>query len=137
MVNMNAQTHAETLSISEADFPLEPLSDIIVVERKTTDTSKGGIILVGQERNWPCGRVVAVGPGRVYSTFLDASGHHQAGQFIPNTVKVGDFVVFGRFQSGGEPFELNGKHYILCREGDIAGISRSELEIKLDVPDRA
>ena len=119
------------------DFPLMPLADIIVVERKTTDFSSGGIMLVGKGRQWPCGRVVAVGPGRVYSSFMDASGSHQAGQFIPNTVKVGDFVTFGRFQSGGEPVELDGRHFILCRETDIAGISRdgSELSIKLDIPD--
>lgn len=134
---MNAMTQPETQQLAESEFPLKPLSDILVVERKTTDTSKGGIILVGNERNWPCGRVVAVGPGRVYSSFVDASGHHQVGQFIPNTVKVGDFVTFGRFQSGGEPFMLNGKHYILCREGDIAAVSRDgkELDIKLDAPD--
>ena len=124
-------------SAAADDFPLIPLADIIVVERKTTAMSAGGIMLVGKSRDWPCGRVVAVGPGRVYSSFMDASGHQQAGQFIPNTVKVGDFVTFGRFQSGGEPFSINGRHFVLCRETDIAGISRdgSEIDIKLDVPD--
>ena len=123
---------------SADDFPLIPLADIVVVERKTTAMSSGGIMLVGKSRDWPCGRVVAVGPGRVYSSFMDASGHHQAGQFIPNTVKVGDFVTFGRFQSGGEPFSIKGRHFVLCRETDIAGISRdgSEIDIKLDVPDQ-
>lgn len=124
-------------AVAADDFPLIPLADIVVVERKTTPVSPGGILLVGRSRDWPCGRVVAVGPGRVYSSFMDASGHHQAGQFIPNTVKVGDFVTFGRFQSGGEPFSIGGRHFVLCRETDIAGISRdgSELDIKLDIPD--
>jgi len=121
------------------DFPIVPLSDILIVEQKTVETSAGGIILTGKSTKWPCGRVVAVGPGRIYSSFMDASGHQQVGQFVPNTVKVGDFVTFGKYQSGGEPFTINGRHFILCRETDIAGISRdgSELDIKLDVPDVA
>ena len=134
---MNAMTDLKFAPTEVAeDFPLIPLADIVVVERKTTNYTPGGIMLVGASRNWPCGRVVAVGPGRVYSSFMDASGHHQAGQFIPNTVKVGDFVTFGRFQSGGEPFTINGRHFVLCRETDIAGISRDggELDIKLDIP---
>ena len=121
------------------DFPIIPLSDILVVEQKVENTTASGIILTGKATKWPCGRVVAVGPGRIYSSYMDATGHQQVGQFVPNTVKVGDFVTFGRFQSGGEPFTINGRHFILCRETDIAGISRdgSELDIKLDVPDVA
>lgn len=133
---MNAVTNVEYAQVEAIeDFPLKPISDIVIIERKVEEVSKGGILIVGKERNWPSGRVVAVGPGRVYSSFVDASGHHQVGQFIPTTIKVGDYALFGRFTSGGEPFTLNGKHYVLAREGDIAGVCDSELDIKLDVPD--
>lgn len=119
------------------EFPLCPLSDIIIIEQKREEMSKGGIALVGNAIKWPAGRVVAVGPGRVYDVYMDASGTHMAGKSVPCTVKVGDWVTWGKFTSGGEPFTLNGKRYVLAREGDIGCVSRSgnEVELRLDVPD--
>lgn len=105
-------------------FPLMPLSDIVVIEQHKEEKSGGGIILVGSEQKFPCGRVVAVGPGRVFASYLDASGHHMGGHEVPMRVKVGDWVTFGKYQSGGEPIQIEGKTYILCREGDLAGYSR-------------
>lgn len=104
-------------------FPIAPVSDIVIVEQLTQDTSAGGIILTGDARKFPCGVVVAVGPGRVYTTFMDAAGNNVAGQLIPCSVKVGDWVIFGKYNSGGEPIEWNGKKYLMCREGDLGGKS--------------
>ena len=115
---------------SAAEFPFRVLSDIVVIEQHTEDKSKGGIVLLGTERKLPCGRVVAVGPGRIYSSFMDASGQNQLGYFVPIGIKVGEWVTFGRYQTG-EPIELNGKRYILCREGDIACVSKSGEAIPL------
>ena len=117
---------------AEEKFPLEPFSDIIVIEQMEEDKSKGGLILVGSERKFPCGRVVAVGPGRVYSDYMDASGTRQFGQLVPTTAKVGDWVTFGKYQTG-EPIELNGKRYLMAREGDLGGrsINGEPLSIKL------
>lgn len=113
------------------NFPLVPFEDVCVILQDETDKSEGGIILTGDYRKFPSGRVVAVGPGRVYSFFMDASGNTLAGKFIPTQVEVGDYVVFGKYQSGGEPIEFEGKTYILARVGDLAGKSRDKSELKI------
>lgn len=115
----------------EEPFPIEPFSDIVIVEQLTEDKTEGGILLAGDYRKFPAGRVVAVGPGRVYSNYLDASGDHVIGQLIPTTVKVGDYVIFGKYQSGGEPIEWNGKTYLMCRENDLGGRSISGKPVKI------
>lgn len=118
---------------AEEQFPLEAFSDIIIIEQLEKEKSKGGLILPGAERRFPCGRVVAVGPGRVYSDYMDASGTRQFGQVVPTTAKVGDWVTFGKYQTG-EPILLNGKRYLMAREGDLGGrsIDGRQLDIKLD-----
>lgn len=124
---MNAVTkfEQESVAVTAEDFPIKPLSDIIVIKQHKEEKSKGGIFLLGDDQKFPCGRVVAVGPGRVYSSYLDASGNHMGGHEVPMRVKVGDWALFGKYQSGGEPVEIAGETYILCREGDLAGISSS------------
>lgn len=107
------------------DFPLEVFEDIVVIEQLEEETTAGGIVLTGGYKKYPSGRVVAVGPGRIYSFFMDATGNTVAGKHVPTTIKVGDYVVFGKYQSGGEPIEWNGKKYILARAGDLAGKSKS------------
>lgn len=128
-------TNVVPMPQAEDKFPLEPFSDVVVIEQLEEEKSKGGILLVGAERKFASGRVVAVGPGRVYSDYMDASGQRQFGQVIPTTVKVGDWVCFGKYQSGGEPIMLNGKKYLMAREGDLGGrsVNGQPLEIKLAV----
>ncbi len=106
-------------------FPFIPLSDIVVIEQHVEEKSRGGIILPGSEQKFPCGRVVAVGPGRLFASYLDASGHHMGGHEVPMRVQVGNWVTFGKYQSGGEPIMVDGKRYIMCREGDLACVSRT------------
>jgi co-chaperonin GroES (HSP10) len=113
------------------NFPLVPFEDVCVILQDETDKSEGGIILTGDYRKFPSGRVVAVGPGRTYSFYMDASGNTLAGKFVPNLVEVGDYVVFGKYQSGGEPIDFEGKTYILARVGDLAGKSRDKSELKI------
>lgn len=120
---MNAMTMTEQAQVQAADFPLQPMEDILFIEQETEDRH-GMIVLVGNERKLPAGRVVAAGPGRVYTAYLDASGHNQYAYYIPNPIKVGDWVTFGRYQTG-EPLELGGKRYIVARAGDIAAVSKS------------
>jgi co-chaperonin GroES (HSP10) len=112
-------------------FPIEPFSDVVIIEQLEEETSKGGIVLVGKDRKYPSGRVVAVGPGRIYSDYMDAAGHRQFGQVIPTTTKVGDYVIFGRFTTGGEMITLSGKKYIMAREGDLGGRSVNGEPIKI------
>jgi co-chaperonin GroES (HSP10) len=118
-----------------SDFPIQPVGDIIIVRQIVEETTNGGIILTGDHKKFPCGEVVAHGPGRVYTTYLDASGNHLAGQVVPVSVKVGDYVIFGKYNSGGEPIEIEGVKYLMCREGDIGGISKigDKLRVRLAV----
>ncbi len=121
---------------AEENFPLEPFEDICVLEQLEEETSKGGIVLVGKGKEFQSGRVVAAGPGRIYSNFMDASGHMQVGHFAPNPVKVGDYVIFGKYLSGGESIVIAGKKYLMARAGDLGGRSRdgNPLKIKLANP---
>ena len=124
------------------DFPLQPLQDIVVIEQFTEEKSAGGIVFVanGDHRKFPAGQVVACGPGRVYSNFMDASGNQLIGHLIPTTVKPGDYILFGKYQSGGEPItfekgsgagEWEGRTFLMCREGDLGGVFRDGKPIKV------
>lgn len=122
------------------EFPLQPLQDIVIIEQLTEDKTAGGILLTGDHRKFPAGKVVAVGPGRVYSNFMDASGNQLIGHLIPTVVKPGDYIVFGKYQSGGEPIqfengcgagEWEGRTFMMCREGDLGGVFRDGTPIKV------
>ncbi len=119
----------------EEAFSLEPYEDICVISQESEETSKGGILLVGKSKDFQSGRVIAAGPGRVYSNYLDASGEHKIGHFVPNPVRVGDYVVFGKYLSGGEPVLINGKKYLLARAGDLAGKSVDGTPLKIRLAD--
>lgn len=121
---------------SSDEWPFHVQSDIIVIEQTIEEKTTAGIILTGQEMKLPAGRVVAVGPGRIYTTPMDASGYSELGYFVPMTIKVGDYCVFGRFQSS-EPIEYKGKRYITCRSGDIMGVSKTgeAVNLRLVKPD--
>lgn len=117
---MTATTKEEQAQVTATEFPFEPMEDIVVVEQLKEEKSAGGILLTASKLStYPCGRVIAVGPGRVFTSYIDASGHHQAGQFIPTRVKVGDWVIWGKYTSGGEPIEWEGRKFVMCREGDL------------------
>lgn len=116
---------------AQATFQIEPFQDVVIIEQLNDDKTAAGILLPGSVGDYQSGRVVAVGPGRVYSTFMDASGNQQVGHFVPTTVRVGDYVIFGKYQSGGEPIMIDGKKYLMCREGDLGGKSASGDPIKV------
>lgn len=129
------ESNVVVLKPETEEFPLRAIKDIVIVEQLTEDFSQGGIALVGDDRKMPSGRVVACGPGKTYDFFMDASGNTVAGRTIPMEVQVGDWILFGRYNSGGEPIKVaNGKRYLMCREGDIAAISRDgkPVNVRLD-----
>lgn len=122
---MNQQKQLE-LEPVEQQFPLEAFSDIVFVEQLMEEVTKGGVIIaLTRDSKLPQGRVLAVGPGRHYYAPLNAGQTMEAAVFVPTTTKVGDIVVFGKYQSGGEPIEWNGKTILQCREGDLSGRSRN------------
>ena len=93
------------------EFPVEVFSDICVCRQIIEVTSKGGLILPGEEKKARVARVIAAGPGRTYEN----------GVTVPNPVKVGDVVVFGKYASGGEPLWFRQQEFVLFRAGDIIG----------------
>lgn len=113
------------------DFPILPTDDVVIIEQLTEETSAGGIVLTGDAKKFPSGRIVAVGPGRTYDVFMDASGQTMAGKQMPMQLKVGDWVIFGKYNSGGEPIEMDGKRYLMCRERDVGGVSRTGEALKV------
>ena len=113
------------------EFPLSAIQDIVIVEQLEEEFTPGGIALVGDHKKFPCGRVVAVGPGRTYSFYMDASGNTQAGHTVPTTLKEGDWVLFGRYNSGGEPIQIGERKFLMCRENDIAAVSRDGKPVKV------
>jgi chaperonin GroES len=69
---------------------VKPLQDRLVVKRiEEEEKTKGGIIIPDAAKEKPQeGRVVAVGDGKVL----------ESGQKSPLTVKVGDKVLFGKYE---------------------------------------
>ncbi len=102
-------------------FPIEPFDDKVYVEQITEEKSALGIILPGDSGKMQMGRVIAAGPGKMFHAPFNVSESHAAVVFVPTRLKVGDFVAWGRWTSGGEPFVVDGKTIVGCSEGDLGG----------------
>ena len=89
-----------------------PLGDRGVVRRvKEDQKTPGGIIIPDTVQEKPQeGEVVAVGPGA-----LDDNGKRVAPE-----VKVGDFVLFGKWS--GTEVKVDGNELLIMKESDIMGI---------------
>ena len=89
-----------------------PLGDRVVVRRLQEDQkTPGGIIIPDTVQEKPQeGEVVAVGPGA-----LDDNGKRVAPE-----VKVGDFVLFGKWS--GTEVKVDGNELLIMKESDIMGI---------------
>ena len=93
-----------------------PLHDRVVVERIDAEaTSAGGIIIPDTAKEKPSqGEIIAVGPG----------GRDEAGKLIPIDLKVGDRVLFGKWN--GTEVKLDGDEYLIVKESDLFGIIEDE-----------
>ena len=100
-----------TADLSFDDF--EVSEDIVIVDPLLEEATASGLIIadVGDAQKVRWGTVMAVGPGRV----------HDHGIYISQKFAVGDVVMFGQFQTGGEPITIAGKKYLLFRSGDFVG----------------
>src|SRR6185369_3155234 len=79
----------------EAWFPVEPFEDCVYIEQVVEETSKGGIIIANTEQSKvPKGRVVAVGPGKMYYAPFNAAETFASVVFVPTRLKVGDIVAW-------------------------------------------
>lgn len=108
---------------AEAGFPIEPFEDCVYIEQIVEETTKGGIVIPTntEHSKMPMGRVVAVGPGKMYYAPFNAAETFVSVVFVPTRLRVGDMVLWGRYRTGGEPMEFNGKRYVAAREGDLGG----------------
>ena len=97
-----------------------PLGDRVVVRRvKEEEKTSGGIIIpeTAQEKAQE-GQIVGVGPGA-----LDDNGKR-----IPPEVKVGDFVLFGKWS--GTEVKIDGEELLIMKESDINGIVEGRKTLK-------
>ena len=85
----------------------KPLSDRVLVEPVQAETkTASGLIIPDTAKEKPQeGTVVAVGNGKPDE---------------PMTVKIGDKVLYGKY--AGSELKLDGKDYLIVREGDLLGI---------------
>lgn len=100
-------------------------SDVVIAEEILEETSKGGIILpdVGDAQKLRFAKIIAQGPGR----------RMDDGELVEMWTEVGDVVMFGRYQSAGEPIKVSGKQYLMFRIGDFSGRKKrpGEVAVKL------
>lgn len=93
------------------DMKLRPLRDRVVVKREEAEQKVGTIIIPEAAQEKPVrGRVIAVGSGRV----LDS------GQVVEPVVKVGDLVVYGKYQ--GHEVKVEGEEFVILGEDEIMGV---------------
>lgn len=90
---------------------IEPIYDRVIIKKTEHDTkTKGGLYIPEQAKDRPfTGVVVASGPGK----------HSANGAFIPNQLKSGDRVVFGKY--AGSEIEIDNQKLLLLKEEDIFG----------------
>lgn len=96
----------------------KPLGDQVLVRvEKTSDKTKGGIILVDRDMNFNLGTIVAVGDGLFTQT----------GDRIPMTVKPGDSVYIYKSNLGeNKSIVLDEDEFMLLRESEIGIVKISK-----------
>ena len=89
---------------------LRPLHDRVLIQREeASETSAGGIIMVGGPEKENTGTVCAAGPGR----FID-------GEYHGMSLKIGDKVIFTKHR--GTEVKIEGETYLLMTESDVLAI---------------
>jgi chaperonin GroES len=100
---------------------VRPLRDRILVKRIEEQEQRiGGIIVPDTAKEKPLqAKVVAVGSGRV----------NDEGKTIPVDVKVGDYVLVGKY--AGTEIKLDGQEYLIVREDEVLGVADGVREPEL------
>lgn len=99
------------MSATQTAVKLQPLADRVVLEvLDDNQQTAGGIFIPDSAREKPQQAIVrAVGPGQTVD-----------GKLIALTVKVGNRVLFGKYD--GTDVRLDGQEYKIVSEKDILGI---------------
>lgn len=97
-------THATSVNTS-------PLADRVVVRAlEAHDRTTSGLYIPDTAKEKPQeGEIVAVGPGK-----------YEDGKLVPMSVKVGDRVLYGKYN--GTEVTLDGNPYLILRESDVLAI---------------
>ena len=96
---------------SKTALKFRPLSDRVLLKRRESEQSVGGILLPDNaKKKQESAQVVAVGPGK-----SDKSGH-----LIPVSIQVGDLVLIEKYS--GQEVQLDGEEYTIVRAEDIIAI---------------
>jgi chaperonin GroES len=100
---------------------VRPLRDRILVKRIEEQEQRiGGIIIPDTAKEKPLqAKVVAVGSGRV----------NDEGKIFPVDVKVGDYVLVGKY--AGTEIKLEGEEYLIVREDEVLGVAEGVREPEL------
>jgi chaperonin GroES len=100
---------------------VRPLRDRILVKRVEEQEQRiGGIIIPDTAKEKPLqAKVVAVGNGKVTDE----------GKTLPLEVKVGDFVLVGKY--AGTEIKLDGEEYLIVREDEVLAIAEGVREPEL------
>lgn len=91
---------------------LRPLHDRVLIKRIEADTkTAGGIIIPDTAQDKPMeGEVVAAGSG----------ARNENGQIVALDVKVGDKVLFGKWN--GTEVKIDGDDLLIMKESEIMGV---------------
>jgi chaperonin GroES len=91
---------------------IKPLHNHVVIKQQDeTETMYGNIVVPDLGKEKPLmGEIIASGPGLI----------NLNGVLIPNTVEVGQIVIFPAF--GGQKITVDGDEYIVCKEQDLIAI---------------
>lgn len=93
------------------ELKFRPLSDRVLLKRRASEESIGGILLPDNaKKKQETAEVVAIGPGK-----LDKSG-----QIIAMPVKVGQVVLIEKYS--GQEVTLDSQEYTIVRAEDIIAI---------------
>jgi len=94
---------------------VRPLHDRILIKRiDEKETVKGGIIIPDSAKEKPQeAEVIAVGKGK----------KTEDGKVIPNDVKVGDRILFGKYS--GTEIKVDDHEYLIIREDEVLGVLES------------
>ena len=100
---------------------VRPLHDRILVRRVEEQEQRiGGIIIPDTAKEKPqTAKVVAVGSGRV----------NDKGDVFPLDVKVGDYVLIGKY--AGTEIKYEGEEYLILREDEVLGVAEGVREPEL------
>jgi chaperonin GroES len=91
---------------------IKPLHNHVVLKQQDeTETMYGNIVVPDLGKEKPLmGEIIASGPGLI----------NLNGVLIPNTVEVGQVVIFPAF--GGQKITVDGNEYVVCKEQDLIAI---------------